>query len=380
MKGSMKLIAMSLLLSMMVLFLYSRPTVASTPRTTRIVSQGNISYNGAIPLLRGWGGVRLFETNYATNIENGGARSTPESIVFPGEVASNAEMTMLYIKDKGYNTVRAYWEPPTSQQDEWWGYNDAWMQRFIDIAKTLDIWIIVDCHGYKDQYQYEDEWVAFWQDIISQFKDSYEKIVWQPQNEPVMSPLQGQAAVDELARVYQRWIDMCRGLGDTHWIVVSAVQFWSSLPMVDWYPVVTDPLDKVFYDWHYYYFYDDNPTGWTIAQAEANADYWFNVIKQVTIKYNRPYLCTEMGCEYTYSGTVEPPDVQYEGCAGYTNVTLAFIKRLVENFENDGTIGYILWSAGDWDKNWNEGWHYGGLYGGMDVWGHLLAYEAFWSS
>ena len=385
MKEVVKRMSVSLFLfSMLLVFSNSLPTAVSASTTSpSIHSQGTISYYGAIPLLGGWGGVRLFETRHATNIENNSWRSTPPSIVFSGEIASNAELTCLEIKKRGYNTVRAYWEPPTSQQDEYWGYNEAWLQRFIEIAKALDMWIIVDCHGYRDHYQYEDQWISHWQEIISRFKDSYDKIVWEPQNEPLMNTGDPYTDVQELGRIYQRWIDMCRGLGDTHWIVVSGKCQWSPLPFPDWFPVVNDPLNKIFLNYHFYYFYEWEDV-WTVEGAEASADRWINNINAVIDKHNRPFLCTETSA-FCYSHNYQyeqVPTAQYGGASGYSTVSLAFLQRLVNNFDSraEGRISYMLWPAGDWAKHWSQGWHYTGLYGGMDIWGHLLTYEAFESS
>ncbi|MGB9615475.1 MAG: hypothetical protein ACPL3B_08240, partial [Fervidobacterium sp.] len=83
--------------------------------------------------------------------------------------------------------------------------------------------------------------------------------------------------------------------------------------------------------------------------------------------YKKPFICTEMGADY---GTEIPPDVQYTGSSGYSTVTLAFVQRLISNFDNhQKRIGYILWPAGDWSK--------AGLYGAMNVWGNLLTYKTF---
>jgi hypothetical protein len=367
---------------MMLLFLFSYafPIAAAVSQTAQSVpSYGIISYDDAInPLLGGWGGVRLVETTTYTNIENDSLRTTPASIVFAGEVASNAELTLIYMKSQGYNAVRACWRTPTTEPITGWNpYNDVWMQRFIEIAKALNMWIIADCHAYYDHYQYEDGWIEHWHHVLSTFKDSYDKIIWEPINEPVMQwsdgthALEGQQAVNELARIYQRWIDMCRDLGDQHWIVVSGVCWWNNLPPVDWYPVVSDPFNRTFLNYHFYYFYDDYPNDWTIADAQAKADYRFDVAKQVIAKYNRPFISTEVGAQ-AYYGVTPPPDLQYDGASGYSTVSLAFVQRLMANFNSYG-VGYVLWPAGDWAKDWSGGWHYTGLYGGVDVWGQLLA-------
>jgi len=350
-------------------------------------SYGTILYNNAVPLLGGWGGIRLCETVRMTNIENNSRRYSPPSIVFPGEVASNAELTCLEIKKMGYNAVRFIWRPATSEGDASWKYNENWMNRAIEIAKALGMWIIVDCHGYHDAYQYEEEWLNEWRGVIFRFKDSYEKIVWEPINEPLMywkdgsHKLTGKDAVNELARIYQRWIDMCRGLGDAHWVVVSHICWWDPLPYVEWFPVVSDPLNRIFLNGHFYYFYEYNMDRWTVEQAQRMADRTFNNVVAVIDKYKRPFLCTEMGATpFTakYNTVESVPTAQYGGAAGYSTVSFAYIQRLITNFDNyPGRIGYILWTAGDWAKSWPQGWHYGGLFGGMDVWGQLLEYKSF---
>jgi len=369
------------LLCIMLLFLFSYafPIAASASQTAQSVpSYGTISYDDANdPLLGGWGGVRLVETTRYTNIEADSPRTTPPSIVFPGEVASNAEMTLIYMKSQGYNTVRACWRPPTTEPITGWNpYNDVWMQRFIEIAKALDMWIIADSHDYFDHYQYEDGWIEHWRHVLSTFKDTYTKIVWEPQNEPLMqyrdgsNELKGEQAVTELGRIYQRWINMCRAMGDTHWIIFSGKCYGCELPFPDWFPNVIDPLNKIFLNYHFYYFIEWST--WTIESARQSANIKINEIKQVIAKHNRPFICTEIGAQPNCYAETEVPDRQYDGTSGYSNVSLAFVQQMVENFQAE-RIGYMLWPAADWAKDWSEGWHYGGLYGGVDVWGQLLA-------
>lgn len=387
-KRSMLVTRVALLLSASLLLSFSSVypiSVASLTSSTTVQVFGSIVYPKSTPLLGGWGGVRLSESARYTGETNNSLRTSPKSVAFEGEVASNAEMAMLYMKNQGWNAIRAYWEPPTSQQSPEWGYNSEWMARMINIAKALGMYVIIDCHGYTDAYQYNENWTDTWTSIISTFRDSYTKIVWEPINEPLVRwsdgthALIGKAAVDQLATIYQSWIHMCRGLADTHWIVVSGVEWTNSLPnMVDWYPAVTDPLDQVYYTWHYYYFYDDEPTAWTVTQAQAKADYYLNTIIDLTNRYNRPYICTEIGAQ-SYYGSTPPPDLQCDGAAGYSNISLAFVQRLVTNFDNyTGRVGYLLWTAGDWAKDKPTEWHYSGLYGAMDVWGGFLVHKSFW--
>lgn len=346
--------------------------VSASQLSLYVPSYGIIIYKE--PLIRGWGGVRLYEVARFTEADPPvRERSTPVSNVFPAEVASNTEMVMQLLKQHGYNTIRIYFESEhtvSNPGDPTWAWKDAWFEKVVELARHYDLWIIVDYHGYCEAYQFTDDWIAFWQEKISRYKDVYDKLIWEPINEPRLQwqdgshKLNGQGAVDALTDIYQRWIGMCRGLGDAHWIVVSGVCFWNSLPPVDWYPIINDPLNRTFLNRHFYYFYDDEQAEWTIPEAKAKADYWFQLVKDVIGKYNRPFLCTEFGAQSYLE--ISPPDLVVDGAAGYSNTSLAFIKRMIQNFESyHGSIGYILWSAGDWTSQ-SE------LYGALDVWGDLL--------
>lgn len=346
-------------------------------QSRNIPSYGNVLYGSSPPYITGWGAFFIWEIDRYTNEENDSARTSPMSIVFPSEIASNAEMAMEYMKARGYNAVRVWWEPPTSIT--WVPYDEAQLQKWIDLARGLDMWIVACCAAYYDQYQYEDQWINHWREIMTRFKDSYDKIIWEPANEPVMQwhdgshQLTGYTAVTELARIYQRWIDMCRGLGDSHWIVVSCASWWLDIPWVDWFPIVNDPSNKVYIGAHFYYFYEWQQNRWTVADAEADADAKFNDILAAVSKHKRPFICTEYGAfpfspNYDFNAV---PTAQYGGASGYSTVSLAFTQRLTRHFNSAG-IGYLLFPAGGWAKDWPPGWHYGGLYGGLDIWGQYL--------
>lgn len=336
-----------------------------------IPSQGTISMDGMLtPVLSGWGGIRLFEAtlNPDTDPDN------PDSSVFAGEQSSNAEMVMRRLKNEGFNAIRALFESDWGENagDEWyqkaWQWNPQWFERYVTLAKHYDLWVIVDYHGYREPYQHEEEWISFWQNLISTYSGEYDKFIWGMCNEPI-TPYSGQQAIDEWTRRAQRWIDMCRGLGDTHWIVVSEV-CWGIIgfPPVEWFPDVTDPLNRVFLDKHFYYDYGelDDKNKWTVEDAEAKADYYYNLVIEIMNRYNRPFLCTEMGA---WPGGVDPPDVIYNPHS-WSPVSLAFIQRLIDNFDaHTPRIGYILWQAGDWGP--------AGLYGDWDCWGTQLEHESF---
>jgi len=336
-------------------------------------SRQDLAQLGGTQAFGGWGGIRLFES---VVFDQKGA----SSVIFQGETASQAELTMLELKRQGFNAIRVMFESPISTQANRrvWGWDNLWFDKTLQIAKALDMWLIVDWHGYTDSYQFTDQWIGFWRDsVVSKYKDSYEKIVWEPINEPLMRwndgshELGGKEAVNALTSQYQKWVDMARGLGDTHWIVVSALCYWSSLPVVEWFPVLTDPLNRLFLGMHFYYFYAQHQGGWTVADAQAQADYVYNdIIVSAITRYNRPFLVTEMGAHY---GTTAPPDIQFDGSAGYSTVSLAFAQRMIANFDaHPGRIGYLLWTAGDWTT--------AGLYGGLGVWGASLHYDAFYQA
>lgn len=362
----------SLIMSSLIItfFLTSYSNVSGALLSSEPISTyGIISYDGmSSPLLGGWGGIRLYEVNRFTSETNDSPRTEPPSIVFPGEVASNTEMTMRKMKEIGYNAVRVIFHSPLLETVPEWDWDDSWFQKTLAIAEALDLWLIVDYHGYYDASRVKDGWIAWWRDnLISKYKDAYNRLIWEPINEPVMEGLEGQDAVDALELAYQEWIDMCRGLGDTHWIVISGVCWWNSLPFVDWFPTVNDSLNKIFLNYHFYYFYEYHQDAWTEEEAETHAGNVYNEIQGVIETHNRPFLCTELGAD---CGVVLPPDVIFSGSAQYTPVTLAFVQRLISHFDaHPNRIGYILWPGGDWSN--------AELYGAMNIWGNLLTYETF---
>jgi len=323
-----------------------------------IRSYGVIQLSARTPLFRGWGGVRLNEVTRYTEPLTGNKRTEPLSEVFPGEIASDVEMTMRQLKVRGYNAIRAYFEDPrqelnhrnlTIPWERYWVWNSEWFEKFVELGRYYDLWVICDYHGYEQPYEHEDDWISLWRDnIITPYKDIYEKLVWEPCNEPLITndTLTEKEKVAELGRLYQRWINMDRGLGDTHFIVASGKCFWSSLPKEDWYPILNDPLNKTFLNYHFYYFKSSHEAEWNVPAAQAYADFWTDVALRVQQKYNKPFMTTE-------TGITEVP---------YDEVGLAFMTRLIENFHREG-MGYLLWHAGDWA---------GGLvlYGMMNTWGN----------
>jgi len=297
------------------------------------------------------------------------------SEVFPGQLASDAELTMAYIAASGENTVRTYFEADTatpSIQDA--TYNQTDMTKFLAIAVHYNLWVDFCMITFYDQYQYHPEWLAQWTNIVGNCSSLYSKIVWEPSNEPQTTwsdgthALTGSASVANLSATYQGFINMARGLGDTHWIIISmdCWQYWN-------FPTVTDPLNEIMINVHLYYNYEVYSSNWNVAAAQATADSQVNSILAAEATTGRPFVCTELGTSWVV-GT--PPDMVYNGNSGYTNVTLAYVQEVVNDLVQHN-LGFVFWAAGDWAKDWSSGWHYGGLYGGMDVWGQLLQRAAF---
>ena len=348
-------------LAVMLLLSNYPPALSISEGSRSIPSHGVIERT---PLLQGWGGVRLVEVTRFRD-ENGNDRTEPESEVFPGEVASNVEMTMRLLKKRGYNAIRAYFEDPRDHINDrdlankpWergWCWDSEWFEKFVELARYYDLWMICDYHGYAHACEYEEEWIQLWQDeIIAPYKDLYDKLVWEPCNEPLACTpgLTEEEAVEEIERLYQRWIDMCRALGDTHFIIASGKCWWSGLPKEDWYPNLHDPLDKTYLNFHFYFSPHSHSHEWNVIAAQNHADYWTDVAIRVQEKYNKPFMTTETGIS----------DAQ----DGYDEVDLAFITRLIENFHRE-KMGYQLWAAGDWSGQFPRG-----LYGHMTDWGNEI--------
>src|SRR4029077_7039673 len=82
-------------------------TVTDSASKTATSSQSFIllpaSTGGSVPVLVGWGGVRMDESTAGS----GGTLSA----VFSGESASNMELLLIELKAKGYNTVRVDFDP-----------------------------------------------------------------------------------------------------------------------------------------------------------------------------------------------------------------------------------------------------------------------------
>ncbi len=217
-------------------------------------------------VLGGWGGVRLADTDQ--NL------SAPPSLVFAGEKQSSFEQVVIREAQLGYNTVRGSFAPYCAQRaNNFMGtYNSSQLARAVNIAQFYDFWLTVDYHGHNE-FQTNDStscWLNFWfgpnpfsgpTGIVGQFQNSYDKIIWEPLNEPNMT---GTGATDAAwtsssSIAFQKWINQDRTVGDTHWIVVqNTCSYFCHNPRSLWYldyPVVNDTLGRVFESLHTYLYY-----------------------------------------------------------------------------------------------------------------------------
>lgn len=360
-----------ILISFLIFPLAVSPTL-SLQSSYSVSSRGYVLYNSKPPLLRGWGASRIHEADRYKGEWTDGPRQEPASEVFPFEVASDLEMTVKLLLKRGYNAIRVGFDGPVnwseSKAGPEWQWNEAYFAKALEICRHYGIWMIICYFGHgSDPYQHTTEWLNFWRYIIETYGPRYDKIVWEPCNEPLpwysdgSNKLSGRDAVNLIGQIYQEWINMARGLGDAHWLVVPVPDWWNPLPEEEWWPNVTDPLNRTFLGRHHYFFYEDHKNNWTLEAAEAQADHDFQVDMAAITRYGKPFLNTEFGA--TTGGSEAPDQVYVNGYTAYSNTTLAYVKRLIKNYEDAG-LGYILFPCSDVYPP--------RLYGDMNVWGQYV--------
>src|SRR5205809_1147517 len=323
---------------------------------------------GSVPVLTGWGGVRMDES--ASNL--GG----PPSAVFPGENASNMELSLMLLKAKGYNTVRVDFDPyctDTVNYNYMSVYSQTNAQRAVHIAQHYGFWIIIDYHGYSDIFRNTSCWLNYWKPIVQNIGPMYSRIIWEPENEPTTdcsnSPSSCPSApcssdsscVTYLGNAYQQWINQTRSTGDTHWIVVQSICSYGcglcpngtgDCPSaVDGYPIVTDPAGHIFLSIHSYMSYSYYSNSWNTTTATAVANGYYQAVLSASTKYGWPALNTEGGADPLCAPCASPPpDTELSGSAGYTTVTLSFIQTLTNLYDANtpARISWVWWPAGDW--------------------------------
>ena len=351
---------------------------------------------GSVPVLIGWGGIRMDESAAST-------AGTP-SAVFPGEYASNMELLLIKLKALGYNTVRVDFDPyctDTVDYNYMSVYSQANAQRAVHIAQHYGFWIIIDYHGYSDIFRNTSCWLNYWKPIVQNIGPLYSQIIWEPENEPeynscnlspvnclnVTAPCSSDTScVTNLGVAYQQWISQARVLGDTHWIVVQNLCSYACgfSDMSQGYPIVTDPLGtlsqggRIFISLHSYMDYNQFSGSWTNTTAETVANHYYQAVVAGVSNTGWPALNTEGGtdtlsCDPNMCG----PDIVLNGSAGYTLVTFHFIQSLVNLYDGNSLqrINWIWWPAGSWTNTPGAG-----TYGAMNCasnpegWGCLLQF------
>ncbi len=374
------------------------------------------------PVLGGWGGARLADT-----VQN---PTAPDSLVFPGERQSNFEQIALREFQLGYNTVRASFAPYCSvlyglntiavPQDFIGNYSSVQLSRAIKIAEYFSMWIVVDYHGYTDlaSSTLVNCWSRFWfgpnstvsgpTGVVGAFMNSYDRIVWEPLNEPDSGsfPISGTSWCIEnpgpcddnetlyMSAQYQSWLDRDRSMGDGHWVVVQNMCSFGCYKSRDKYyldyPMVNDPVGRVFASFHTYLNYGIATTAadgstrhssyWNMTTADifAREDYLTMLNETVRTSFGWPVLNTEGG---TSCGMVNGTDCLSStlaiatGSAGYTSISLHYIQDMINYEDSNGPrFGWIFWPAASWTNTPN-----GGVYGALSSgqWGTLIAYQRF---
>ena len=340
------------------------------------------------PVMIGWGGLRLDSATTTCSTVCYHNSTYAASSVFPGQNQSDMERLVIRMKSMGLNMIRVSFapyctEPAGDRDDSPYSFTDA--QNMIKIANYYHFWIVLRYDGNEDISTATTCWLSYWQPIVQQVGPQYDLIVWEPINEP-------NASVTLLSSTYQQWINMARGTGDQHFIVVEN-QCSSKCPYSDLsqgYPTVTDPLGKVLISLHNYmsYLYST----WTTPAAISHAQQDYQAVLKGELVTGWYALDTEGGADPQVptcngpNGTTSgcPPDDILPGSAGYANVSLAFIQKLTQLFDNNNPrINWVWWPAGTWTDTPCAG-TYGALqpvscpggtgYKGGVGWGTLLNY------
>jgi len=227
----------------------------------------------------------------------------------------------------------------------------------VQNAKARGMWIILDYHGFHEPFADETGWLSFWQTIIQNVGALYDKIIYEPCNEPVAPD------VPTLIAAYQSWLAQTRGMGDNHWAIISVNNYFDGADpnLINQFPLsITDP--NTLWTWHEYYFLQWHPT-WTIADAQAFADGVASQADKLKAAGKIPFM-SEFGADP--GDTPVPSDLVVGGSAGYAPESLAYVNELVSQLTKKGA-GYMLWTADDWTNTPGAG-----ATGALNIWGQLV--------
>ena len=332
------------------------------------------------PVVIGWSGSRLLESNVFH-------QSNSASEVFPTENASDMEMQARLVVQKGSNAYRASFAPYCTDPKGFFGtYNASQLHRSIEIAAYYGLWIIVDYHGYNDLRTNSTTtcWLTFWQNVVQQFSSSYDRIIWEPLNEPNATI----ASIAMLSSDYQEWVNQARSLGDNHWIVIENLcSFRCDLLINQYYnayPTVNDPVGKLFISLHTYFDYRYHYLEWSNATADTYARAWVQDMVAASQSTGWPVLNTEGGPGRPFgrltNGTmITCPDMILNGSSGYCKTNFHFIQTITNLLDNQTTplqtrLNWLWFPMADWSSTRGAG-----IYGSLSPigpgWGTQLSYR-----
>jgi len=332
------------------------------------------------PIVIGWSGSRLMESIRFSP-------SNAPSEVFPGENASNQEMQAQKLVQNGFNAYRASFAPYCTDPNGFFGkYNASQLSRSIEIAAHYGLWIIVDYHGYDDLQTDTSHscWLSFWDGVVQQFTGAYDRIIWEPLNEPNATF----ASISIVSSAYQQWVDQARSLGDDHWIVLENLcSLRCGLPVADsWkaYPSVNDPAGRLFISLHAYFEYQYHYSEWSNATADTYARTWVLAMLNGTRNTGWPVLNTEGGPGRPFGRlanetTITCPDVILNGSSGYCKTNLHFIQTMTRLLDSQTTtlqsrLNWLWFPMADWSSTPGAA-IYGSLSPTGPGWGTILSYK-----
>jgi len=293
------------------------------------------------PIVIGWAGSRLMESSRFSP-------SYTASDVFPGENASDMEMQARMLGQKGSNAYRASFAPYCTDPNGFFGtYNASQLHRSIEIAAHYGLWIIVDYHGYDDLRTNSSTscWLNFWGGVVRQFTGSYDRMIWEPLNEP--NATFTSTSLLKVSSAYQQWVNQARSLGDYHWIVIQNLcSFSCRLPVADYwkaYPTLNDTAGRLFISLHAYFEYRYHYSEWSNATADTYARTWLLNLLNGTKNTGWPVLNTEGGPGRPFgrltNGTmITCPDLILNGSSGYCKTNFRFIQTATTLFDNQVTM------------------------------------------
>ena len=327
---------------------------ASSLRLNRLQAVPTSS-SSQYPIIQGWGGVTLDEVS-----------------------SGQLQPTLQRLNQSGYNGVRIGFSGGVTScsSGELGSWSPDWFSQALQAAQQYGMWVILDYHSYGDLVNSgcQTQWLSFWDGVLST-NWGYDRIVWEPINEPAGS-------VTVLSSAYQAWTTQARGLGDKHWVAVENTISnggcgFDPLSLVGCYPVITDPLNETFLSIHPYLFYDiwlgngygacspSASNSWGNSTAECVANVYNQGMLQASRTYHMPILDTEGGAVYYSCNSVcaNPPDAVGTDDASYSYTTFHFIQYLTNLMQSEN-MGWIWWEAGE-----------GSCCGALDTWGSLLRFH-----